>query len=297
MKYPRGSSGRAARPPQPAPPPKPRAGDLIDLHLHSSYSDGALAPAELVALAREAGVAALALTDHDCIRGVPEAREACRQSGVTFIPGIELGVGLGADDIHILGYGIDAKSRTLQGVLDRLAGERLDRMERMLAALRGLGVPVTLDEVHAEAGGGVVGRLHLASALVRLGHASSHAEAFQRWIGSGRPAYVPRRMLSLRDAIDVIQENGGVAVMGHPGLTRRDELIEYLVRLGIRGLEVYHPRHDFVDVARYLKMCAKFDLFATGGSDFHGVGSNEAQPGSASTPIEHYYKLLQFLHI
>jgi predicted metal-dependent phosphoesterase TrpH len=292
-----GPSARTARPPQPAPASRPRGGDIIDLHLHSSYSDGALAPAALVARAREAGVSALALTDHDCVRGVPEAREACRESGVTFIPGIELGVGLGADDIHILGYGIDARSRTLQGVLDRLAGERLDRMDRMLAALKRLGVAITLDEVQAETGGGVVGRLHLASALVRLGHAASHQEAFQRWIGSGRPAYVPRRMLSLREAIDVIQENGGVAVMGHPGLTRRDELIEYLVRLGIRGLEVYHPRHDFVDVSRYLKMCAKFDLFATGGSDFHGVGSSESPPGSAATPVDHYYKLLTFLHL
>jgi hypothetical protein len=296
VKYPRGASARPARQPLPPQLPRPRAGDLIDLHLHSSYSDGALSPAELVARAREAGVAVLALTDHDCVRGVPEAREACREHGVTFIPGVELGVGLGADDIHILGYGIDARSRALQAVLDRLASERLDRMERMLAALKRLGVAVTLEQVQAETGGGVVGRLHLASTLLRLGHVSSHAEAFQRWIGSGRPAYVPRRMLSLREAIDVVQENGGVAVMGHPGLTRRDELIEYLVRLGIRGLEVYHPKHDYVDVARYLKMCAKFDLFATGGSDYHGVGPSESLPGSASTPVDHYFRMLTFLH-
>jgi hypothetical protein len=199
--------------------------------------------------------------------------------------------------VHILGYGIDARSRSLQNGLDQLAGERLDRMERMLAALGRLGVTVTLEDVQAETGGGIVGRLHLASALVRRGHAASHQEAFQRWIGSGRPAYVRRKLLSLRDAIDLIREAGGVAVVAHPGLTRRDELIEYLVRLGVRGLEVYHPKHDFVDVSRYLKMCAKFDLFATGGSDFHGVGKNDAQPGSVSTPVGEYDKLLKFISI
>lgn len=293
MKYPRGSSAR----PSPPPPARPHAGDTIDLHLHSSYSDGALAPSDLVARARSAGVAVLALTDHDCVRGVPEAREACRREGMTFVSGVEFGVGVGSDDVHLLGYGIDARSRTLQGALDRLAGERLDRMEQMLVALKRLGVAVTLEEVQAEAGAGVVGRLHLASALVRLGRASSHGEVFQRWIGSGRPAYVPRRMLTFREAIDLIQENGGVAVLAHPGLTRRDELIEYLVRLGVRGLEVYHPKHDFVDVARYLKMCAKHDLFATGGSDFHGVGSLDAVPGSATTPIDDYYKMLKYLNI
>jgi hypothetical protein len=239
----------------------------------------------------------LALTDHDCVRGIPEAREACRREGTTFVPGVELGVGIGSDDVHILGYGIDAKSRTLQAQLDRLAGERLDRMEQMLAALTRLGLVVTLEDVQAQAGAGVVGRLHLASALVRLGHAASHGEAFQRWIGSGRPAYVPRRMLTLREAIDVIHENGGVAVLAHPGLTRRDELIEYLVKLGIRGLEVYHPKHDFVDVSRYLKMCAKFDLFACGGSDFHGIGSHDASPGSARTPVDQFYKILNHIKI
>jgi len=106
---------------------------------------------------------------------------------------------------------------------------------------------------------------------------------------------VQRHLLTLREAIDLIREAGGVAVIAHPGLTRRDELIEYLVRLGVRGLEVYHPKHDFVDVSRYLKMCAKFDLFATGGSDFHGIGTLDRPPGSASTPADQFSKLLKFI--
>ena len=293
MKYRKGSAAR----PQPPPAPRPEPGAAIDLHLHSSHSDGALAPDELVVRAREAGVSILSLTDHDSVRGIPEAREACRREKLTFIPGIELGVGIGSDEVHILGYGIDAKGRPLQNALDQLAGERIDRMEKMLAALGRLGIALTLEQVQSETGGGIVGRLHLASALVRHGHAANHGEAFKRWIGAGRPAYVQRHLLNLRESIDLIREAGGVAVIAHPGLTRRDELIEYLVRLGVRGLEVYHPQHDFVDVSRYLKICSKFDLFATGGSDFHGVGTSELQPGAASTPDGEFSKLLRHITI
>lgn len=291
MKYRRPAAAR------PAPPPiRPEAGSHIDLHLHSACSDGALPPSDLVLRAKGAGVSVLALTDHDSVHGIPEAREACREHGIAFIPGIELGVGVGEDEIHILGYGIDARGRSLQHTLGLLAGERLDRMEKMLAALARQGVALTLEDVRAVAGGGIVGRLHLASALVHAGHVADVGEAFRRWIGSGRPAYVRRRLLNLREAIDLIREAGGVPVMAHPGLTRRDELIEYLVRLGIRGLEVYYPRHDFVDISRYRKLCARFDLFATGGSDFHGIGKDEFPPGCSSTPIEEFDKLLQYIH-
>jgi hypothetical protein len=287
----------STRPRRAAPPPRPPEGAPIDLHLHSIHSDGKLAPAELVRRAKEAGVAALALTDHDSVRGVAEAREICRLEGITFVPGVELGVGVGEDEIHLLGYGIDAKGRTLQHTLDLLAGERLDRMEKMLGALERQGVSLTLDQVRAETGGGIVGRLHLAAALVRTGHAGDLNEAFRRWIGSGRPAYVRRHLLNLREAIDLIREAGGIPVLAHPGVTRRDELIEYLVRLGVRGLEVYYPKHDFADVSRYRKMCAKFDLIATGGSDFHGAGKDEPGIGSSSTPPDEFMKMLNSLNL
>ena len=168
----------------------------------------------------------------------------------------------------------------------------------MLAALGRLGVAITLEDVQAETGGHIVGRLHLAAALVRLGHVASHAEAFQRWIGAGRPAYVQRQLLTLREAIDLIREAGGVAVVAHPGLTqaRRADRVSRAPRRQGAG-EVYHPKHDFVDVSRYLKMCAKFDLFATGGSDFHGVGKLDQPPGSASTPVDQYARLLKYINI
>jgi len=170
------------------------------------------------------------------------------------------------------------------------------RMERMIALLVAQGVAITFDDVRAQAGGSIIGRLHLASALVAAGHAADTNETFRRWLGAGRPAYVRRQLLNLREAIDLIRDAGGVPVMAHPGVTRRDELIEYLVRLGVRGLEVYYPRHDFVDVSRYRKLCAKFDLFATGGSDFHGVGKDETPPGGSTTPADEFYKLMKYLH-
>lgn len=294
MKYRRTAS---PRPQRPAPPPLPASGAAIDLHLHSQYSDGAETPAALVRQAKEAGLHAIALTDHDSVRGIPEAREACRAHGLTLVPGVELGVGLGDDEIHLLGYGIDAGGRSLQHALELVAGERVNRMERMVAILRRQGVAITLEDVQAEARSEILGRPHLADALVRKGLVADQNAAFQRWLATGRPAYVRRSLITLREAIDLIREAGGVAVMAHPGLTRRDELIEYLVRLGVRGLEVYHPRHDFVDVARYRKTCARFDLFATGGSDYHGPGRNDVTIGCVKTPPDEFDKMLKFMHL
>jgi predicted metal-dependent phosphoesterase TrpH len=251
----------------------------------------------VVAAAKAAGLDVISLTDHDSVRGIPEAREAARDLGVTFVPGIELSVGLGQDEVHILGYGIDARGKSIQRTLDQLAGERLRRMEGMVAALERLGVAISIDEVRAAAGSEILGRLHLASALVAKGLAGDRNEVFQRWIGAGRPAYVKRELLTLQEAIEIIREAGGVAVMAHPGLTRRDELIEYLVRLGIRGLEVYYPRHSYVDVARYSRLCAKFDLFATGGSDYHGAAKPDTVIGAARTPPAELGKLFRFISL
>lgn len=278
----------------PAPMPA-RPAKVIDLHLHSTGSDGTEAPAALVRRAAGAGIDTLALTDHDSVRGLAEAREACRAAGIGFVPGIELSVGVGRDEIHLLGYGINPRGRSLQRTLELLAGERADRMERMVGRLRKAGIGIALDDVRAVAPSGLLGRLHLARALVARGLAGDHDEVFRRWIGAGGPAYVPRSLLSLRDAIDLVREAGGVAVLAHPGLTRRDELIEYLVRLGVRGLEVFHPRHDFVAVSRYRKTCARFDLFMTGGSDSHGNDDVERGKGTCLTPPDEFKKMLKYI--
>jgi predicted metal-dependent phosphoesterase TrpH len=268
-----------------------------DLHLHSLHSDGSLAPAEILAMAGARGLAALSLTDHDTIAGLEEAAEESRKAGITFIPGIELGVTYGHSEIHLLGYGIDPRSRRLRETLDQLAAERFDRMEKMVQRLRRHGVPADFEEVRSMAGGTILSRLHLATYLYEKKFVGSRDEAFQRYIGNGGPAYVRRRHLNLKAALDLIIGSGGFPVLAHPALTRRDDLIEYLVRLGVRGIEVYYPRHSFSDISHYRKICRKYGLVATGGSDFHGGAKPDIELGASLTPPDELSRLLRYLGI
>jgi predicted metal-dependent phosphoesterase TrpH len=268
-----------------------------DLHLHSSFSDGTLSPAEIVDLARARGVNALSLTDHDTVAGLEEARSACRDAAILFIPGVELSVGYGNGEIHLLAYGMDIRSKSLRETLDRLAAERVRRMERMVELLQGMGVKAEFDGIKALAGGNILSRLHLATYLAREGFAASRDDAFARYIGNGKPAFVRRRILTLPSALELVVGTGGVAVLAHPALTRRDDLIEYLVRIGIRGLEAYYPKHSPGDTARYLKLCRRYDLLATGGSDYHGAGKPESPLGATLTPPDQLERLLKSIRL
>jgi len=268
-----------------------------DLHLHSRFSDGSLSPAEIVDLARAQGINALSLTDHDTVAGLDEARSACRDAGILFIPGVELSVGYGNGEIHLLAYGFDTRSKALRETLDRLAAERVRRMERMVELLRGMGIEAVFDDVQALAGGNILSRLHLATYLAEKGFAASRDEAFARYIGNGKPAFVRRRILTLKSALELVTGTGGVTVLAHPALTRRDDLIEYLVRIGTRGLEAYYPKHSPGDTARYLKVCRRYDLLATGGSDFHGDGKPATPLGAALTPPDQLEKLLRSIRL
>jgi len=279
-------------------PPKaqqPQIEEGGDLHLHSCHSDGSLTPAEIITMAGHRGLSALSLTDHDTIAGLEEAGEESRKAGITFIPGIELGINYGQSEIHLLGYGIDTRIRRLRETLDRLATERFERMEKMVGRLRRQGVPADFEEVRSMAGGNILSRLHLATYLFEKKFVQSRDEAFQRYIGNGGPAYVRRRHLNLKAALDLIIGSGGFPVLAHPALTRRDDLIEYLVRLGVRGIEVYYPRHSFGDVSRYLKICRRYGLVATGGSDFHGGAKPDILLGESLTPPGELSRLLKYL--
>jgi hypothetical protein len=292
----------ASQPPAAYVRPSPEQGIDVasarcDLHLHSRFSDGSHSPAEIVDLARGLGINALSLTDHDTVAGLDEARSACRDAGILFIPGVELSVGYGNGEIHLLAYGIDTRSKALRETLDRLAAERVRRMERMVELLRGLGVDAVFDDVKALAGGNILSRLHLATYLAENGFATSRDDAFARYIGNGRPAFVRRRILTLKSAIELVVGTGGITVLAHPALTRRDDLIEYLVRIGIRGLEVFYPKHSAGDTARYLKVCRRYDLLATGGSDYHGDGKPATPLGAALTPPDQLEKLLKSIRL
>jgi predicted metal-dependent phosphoesterase TrpH len=246
-----------------------------DLHTHTTASDGIQPPAENVRLAAEAGLAAVAITDHDTVEGIAEAMEAGGRFGITVVPGVEISTAARGNDIHILGYYTDWKSDAWREKLAGLLRLREKRNDLILGKLRALGIPITLDEVLAEASrqgkdGGSVGRPHIAAVLVAKGVVGSMQEAFDRYLASGAAAYDNPPRLHPFEAIDWIREAGGTSVIAHPGLYGDDDFVEDMIRYGAKGLEVFHSDHSPEDEERYARLAAKYSLIATGGSDYHG---------------------------
>jgi hypothetical protein len=250
-------------------PPLPKGGRRVDLHAHTLYSDGVLTPEAVVARALERSLAALAITDHDSVEGVEPARVAAGSS-LELVPGIEVSSSLNGVDLHILGYYLDPEDDELARSLARFREERLQRALSMVDCLRELGAPVDFDVVLELAGPGVVGRPHVAEALLRAGHVETVEEAFRRFIGSHAPAFVPRPAFRPEGAIALVHAAGGVSVLAHPGATLPDQVIEELAAAGLRGLEVWHPQHGAAAVRRFHSLARRLDLLETGGSDFHG---------------------------
>jgi 3',5'-nucleoside bisphosphate phosphatase len=244
---------------------------FIDLHSHSLASDGQY-PAEEVALrAAEAGVAVWALTDHDSVAALPAARAAAEERGIRFIPGIELSAHLDRREIHLLGHFVDPQSEALLRFEDLLAEKRRVRMGEMIHKLAAVGVALAPEEIEKFSGGKTLGRPHVARAMVDRGVVSSVKEAFDRYLGEGRPAYVGRYRLSAEDAIALVRGAGGSASLAHPGVNRieRGDL-DRLAAWGLAGVEAYHPDHVPSQKEKYLKIAADLDLVPTAGSDFHG---------------------------
>jgi len=258
-------------------PPVP--GGRIELHAHTHFSDGALSPAELVSLAAERGITALAITDHDSVDGVPPAmaaadalRVAPGASGAAppeIIAGIEISSALEGNDVHVLGYFVDWRSATLATRLERFREERRARARAILDRLAALGVRVEEEEVFASAGPGVVGRPHIAHALLRAGHVPTIDVAFQRYLGTRGSAFVPRPAFHSGEAVRVIREAGGAAVVAHPA-SLATRLVEQLAEAGLAGIEVWHPQHGMATQRRWYELARALDLVASGGSDFHG---------------------------
>lgn len=261
-----------------------------DLHLHSTASDGVLAPAAIVELAARNGCFTIAITDHDSVDGVAEALHAAARASVTVIPAVELSAGLDGRDLHILGYHIDHTDPVL---LKRLQGQRavrIQRAERIVGSLAESGFSVTLDEVLRLADGGSVGRAHIAQLLVSSGQATDVGDAFRRLLGRSAPHYVPKPLRSPAEVIAWIRDAGGVAVLAHPGLSGVDDLLPELASTGIVGIEAYHSAHDAGTVQRYVLLARQLGLIVTGGSDFHGLDREGDRLGSANVPddvVEH----------
>lgn len=264
-----------------------------DLHTHTIASDGQLKPRELVRLAKEKGLAALAITDHDTIDGLKEALDAGRDYQVEVIPGIELSTEWENRDVHLLGYYIDFQKEELQRFLIKLQEARYRRGQEMVARLQRLGYDLTWEEVTRFVGGKAVGRLHVAQALVDKGLVPSIEIAFTELLERGRPAYVPRYKLSPGEAIELIRIWGGVAVLAHPGLIGCDGIIRELVERGLQGLEVYYPLHDAETTEHYFNLAQELGLLVTGGSDFHGVQDEDHAELGAVTVGEKEINLLK----
>lgn len=244
-----------------------------DLHLHTTASDGSLAPAEVVDRAAEIGLRVIAITDHDTVQGIEDAQQRGQEVGVQVIPGIELSVRSDSEEVHLLGYGIDVNDPRLHAHLENFQADRLRRVERMVERLGELGYPLTVSEVLVAAGDGSPGRPHVARVLVDKGYFKSISDVFDELLKEGRPGYVPRRRLSLAEGVALIHQAGGLAVCAHPGLLKKpDEVLQTLVTVGLDGVEVIHSEHDQADRERFAKFAEEYGLLRTGGSDCHGPG-------------------------
>lgn len=257
----------------------------VDLHMHSTASDGSRSPADVVRAARAASLAAIALTDHDTVDGLPEAQAAGDELGVRIINGVELSAVEGETETHLLGLHLQDVGVLARG-LAALRDMRERRAARIVALLDELGVKISMDDVMSQAGGGAVGRPHVARAMVASGWATDQRDAFDRYLGAGKPAYVGKDQLSMPDAIAMIHEAGGLAVLAHPGWAGTRERIEALVQQGLDGVEVKHPGHSSSDTTRLKGIVELLGLVPSGGSDWHGAAEGPRTIGMMNVPGE-----------
>jgi predicted metal-dependent phosphoesterase TrpH len=258
----------------------------IDLHAHSNRSDGTFDPAQVVRLASERDLDVVALTDHDTTDGLEEAVAAGAELGVEVVPGIELSAEHDGTSVHILCYWMDPSDPALQAELRRLRDERFRRGELMVEKLRALGVPVEFEHVRRIANGATIVRPHIAQAMVEIGAVASETEAFDVYLGDGRPGHVPKHALDPVDAVALVLGAGGVCVLAHPGMWGDQSsvpptLIERMTAAGMQGLEVDHPDHLPEQRERYRTLAGELGVIATGGSDCHGTRYDPVRLGSA----------------
>lgn len=244
---------------------------MIDLHSHTTASDGQYSPEELVGLAHAAKVTVLAVTDHDTVAGISAASEAARAVGIRLVPGIELSTFVNGREVHVLGHFINPANPAVASFSELLRNERYKRMERMIEKMRALGYPVTMSEVETLAQKAHLGRPHLARVLVERGFCVDTKEAFDRFLGDGKPAHVERYKLSGEEAIALIRGAGGTATVAHPGVSKLEaHELTALAQAGLSGLEVHHSDHNPSLRKKYLDLASVLKLVPTAGSDFHG---------------------------
>lgn len=263
----------------------PQRAAFVDLHTHSTASDGVLPPEQVIEAAQRCGLAAIALTDHDTINGVSAARETGERLGVRVIAGVELSAFDDGHEVHLLGLHL-SQLDALEKRLSELRSLRYTRAQLIVEKLNSLGVEVTLDEVLQQANGGAVGRPHVARAMIARGVVHDFRDAFVRYLGAAGSAFVPKARLSVSDAIAIAHEAGALAIWAHPGDGGRRDRLEPLIAAGLDGIEVRHPSHSAEDVKRLQALADFFGLVQSGGSDWHGASDGPRRLGIMNVPVE-----------
>ncbi|MEI8040253.1 MAG: PHP domain-containing protein [Verrucomicrobiota bacterium] len=264
---------------------------FADLHLHTSFSDGTYSPEELVSQAQRFGLGAIALTDLDSVEGCARAAQACAAAGIEFIAGTELTAEQQGNELHILGYCLETENPRLLVQIARFQAVRQNRIREMVARLNQLKVPISEEAVFALANCRAPGRPHVARALVQAGFCGTLDEAFERFLKKNRPAWVPKFKMGAAEAINLIHDAGGVAVLAHPGLNRTDAVIPGMVAAGLDGIECFHTKHTAATAECYLKVASRFNLLVTGGSDCHGQSKGKPLIGTMKLPYQHVERL------
>jgi predicted metal-dependent phosphoesterase TrpH len=273
----------------------------VDLHVHTTASDGTMSPAELVRYAKEKGLRAIAITDHDTVEGIAEGLQEGSNLGLEVIPGVELSVAYSKGTMHLLGYYIDHTSAELLEKLAIVQQARAERNLKMVEKLRELGIEIDLSEIKEAPEHGQIGRPHFAYTLVQKGHAQNIQDAFERYLRKGGPAYVEKFKFSPQEAISVIHKAGGVTVLAHPftlnqvQLQDLEPIIVALKEKGLDGIETYNPEHSEGQIKIYRHLAQKYGLVMTGGSDFHGLTKDAVDLGEGYGDREFSYKLVEDL--
>lgn len=258
-----------------------------DLHIHTTASDGVLTPQEIIDMAVGIGLKGIAISDHDTVAGLEPARQYLHTTSCSldFIPAIELNTDAGEDEVHILGYFIDPKNVALNQRLQEIHHARYHRAEQMVNRLQELGLKINLKQVQELAQGELIARPHIARALINNKYADSISEAFDKYIGRGAPGYVPRYKFLPGEAIKLIKNAGGIAVLAHPGLIKDKNKVIKIINSGIEGLEVFYPEHSPGQIQELLELAKNHSLLITGGSDYHGPGSSESRSSMGSSGV------------
>jgi predicted metal-dependent phosphoesterase TrpH len=262
-----------------------------DLHLHTTFSDGTYSPEELVAEAKRFSLVAIALTDHDTVEGCPRMKAACETARIEFIPATELTAEINGIELHMLGYFIDIDSPVLLEQMTHFQEGRHERIREIVARLQKMQVPLEEEDVFELANCRSPGRPHVARALIERKVCKNLDEAFERFLKKNRPAWVPKEKISAQDAIKLIHQAGGLAIVAHPGLARTEEALPALIQAGIDGIECFHTKHSQAASEYYIGLAEQHNLLVTGGSDCHGMNKGKPLIGSIKLPYEYVRQL------